>query len=262
MNNPLLLSLLGTSFSFLGTALGAAMVFLFRKEIKLSLQKMFLGFASGIMLAASFWSLLMPAMELSVQLGMSEWVPASIGFCAGGIFLFLLDKLLPHLHFGSDKPEGMSSRLKRTTMLVIAVTLHNIPEGMAVGLSFALSAQTGSPVTFAGALVLALGMALQNFPEGTAISLPLLKEGFNKRKSFACGALSGIVEPISGVLGALLAFTIVQVMPFMLAFAAGAMIYVVVDELVPQAYNEHSNSATLAAMVGFVLMMVLDVAFG
>ncbi len=147
-------------------------------------------------------------------------------------------------------------------MLVFAVTLHNIPEGMAVGLSFALSAQSDSPVTFAGALMLALGMAFQNFPEGAAISLPLLKEGFSKRKSFVCGALSGIVEPAAGVLGALLAFTIVQVMPFMLAFAAGAMIYVVVDELVPQAYNEHTNIATLAAMFGFILMMVLDVAFG
>lgn len=247
---------------FVGTFLGAACVLFMTGELKPLVQKSLLGFASGVMVAASVWSLLIPSLEMSEEMGRLSFIPAAVGFALGIAFLLILDRIIPHLHLNSDEPEGIKAHLKKTTMLVLAVTLHNIPEGMAVGLSFALSAQSGSPVTFAGALVLAFGMALQNFPEGAAISLPLLKEGFSKRKSFACGALSGIVEPVAGVIGALLAFTIVQVMPFMLAFAAGAMIYVVVDELVPQAYNEHTNSATLAAMLGFILMMVLDVAFG
>jgi ZIP family zinc transporter len=262
LSDPLVLALLGTGFSFLGTAAGAAMVYLLKKDVNVSLNRAFMGFASGVMIAAAVWSLMLPALSMAQEQGMVPWAPAAAGFLFGGVFLFVLDKLMPHLHAGSDRPEGLSSSFKRTTMLVLAVTLHNIPEGMAVGLSFALAAREGSSVTLAGAAALALGMALQNFPEGAAISLPLRKEGFSRTKAFAWGAMSGIVEPAAGVLGVVLALTIVHVMPYMLSFAAGAMIYVVIDELVPSAYNEHSNAGTLAAMVGFVLMMILDLALG
>ena len=262
LGNEVLYALLGTGFSFLGTAAGAGMVFFLRRDPSIKIYKAFLGFASGVMIAASFWSLLLPAMEMSQELGQNEWLPAAGGFVAGGLFLFLLDKIMPPLHAGSQKAEGPRSSFKRTTMLILAVTLHNIPEGMAVGLSFALAAHGESTVTIAGASALALGMALQNFPEGAAISFPLKKEGFSKTKSFFYGAMSGIVEPIAGVIGAVLAVSIAKMMPFMLAFAAGAMIYVVIEELVPEAWNEHSNAGTLAALLGFVLMMILDVALG
>ena len=262
LRDPLFLSLLGTGFSFLGTAAGAAMVYLLRRDMNVRLNQAFMGFASGVMIAAAVWSLMLPSLSMAQEQGGIPWLPAAAGFLFGGVFLFALDKLMPHLHVGADKPEGLSSSLKRTTMLVLAVTLHNIPEGMAVGLSFALAAREGSSVTLAGAAALALGIALQNFPEGAAISLPLKKEGFSRTKAFAWGALSGVVEPVSGVLGVVLALTIVHIMPYMLSFAAGAMIYVVIDELVPSAYQEHSNAGTLSAMVGFVLMMVLDIALG
>ncbi len=260
----MILALLGTGFTFLATALGAAAVFLVRKEVNVNMHKAFLGFAAGVMIAASVWSLLIPSIEMAAEQGGSEWIPAAGGFVAGGLFLFLLDRLLPHLHAGFNEPEGMRSSLKRTTMLVFAVTLHNIPEGMAVGLSFALASQTGSPAALSGAMALAMGMALQNIPEGAAISLPLKKEGLSKPKSFIYGALSGIVEPIAGVLGVVLALTVVHVMPFLLSFAAGAMIYVVVEELVPEAHagEHHSHAGTIGAMLGFVIMMVLDVALG
>lgn len=262
MGKEVFYALLGTGFSFLGTAAGAAMVFFLRKDPSEKLYKAFLGFASGVMISASFWSLLLPAMEMSRELGQNEWLPAAGGFVAGGLFLFLLDKLMPHLHFGAKEAEGPHVSVKRTTMLVLAVTLHNIPEGMAVGLSFALAASGESTVSLSGAMALAAGMALQNFPEGAAISFPLKQEGCSKKKSFFYGALSGIVEPAAGVLGALLALSIARLMPFLLAFAAGAMIYVVIEELVPEAWHEHSNIGTLAALFGFVLMMVLDVAVG
>lgn len=261
--HPALLALAGTGFTFLCTAAGAAMVFLFRGEVKATFQRVFLGFAAGVMIAASIWSLLMPAIEMAEEAGGIGWVPAAGGFVLGGLFLLVLDRLLPHLHPGSDKPEGVSSSLKRTTMLVFAVTLHNIPEGMAVGLAFALSVQTGSPVTMAGAMALALGMGLQNFPEGAAISLPLKKEGLSNTKSFVYGALSGIVEPIGGVLAVLIAGSITPLMPWFLAFAAGAMIYVVVEELIPEAHlGEHSHAGTAGVMLGFLVMMILDVALG
>jgi ZIP family zinc transporter len=259
--HPVLLALMGTGFTFLATALGSAVVFLFRNGIKPDFQRIFLGFASGVMIAASVWSLLIPAVEMAEEQGQIGWLPAAGGFILGGLFLFLLDIILPHLHPGSEKPEGIPSSLKRSTMLVFAVTLHNIPEGMAVGLSFGLAAGDSSAITISSALVLALGIGLQNFPEGTAISLPLKKEGFSNTKAFFFGTLSGIVEPIAGVFAVLLAGTVVNFMPWLLSFAAGAMIYVVVEELIPEAHSgEHSNFGTIGVMLGFLIMMILDIA--
>ena len=226
------------------------------------MQRAFLGFAAGVMIAASVWSLLIPAMEMAEKSGTPAWLPAAGGFVLGAVFLLALDRLLPHLHPGSDEPEGLKSSFARTTMLVLAVTLHNVPEGLAVGLAFGLSGDS-SAMPLSGALALSLGMALQNFPEGAAISLPLKKEGLSNARSFVYGALSGIVEPIAGVLGVLAAGTITGVMPWLLAFAAGAMIYVVVEELIPEAsLGEHSHTGTLSVMLGFLVMMVLDVALG
>ena len=263
MENPLVLALLGTGFTFIATMVGSAAVFFVKKEGSAAAHKAFLGFAAGVMIAASVWSLLIPSIEMAKEQGVAEWIPAAGGFVVGGLFLFILDRILPHLHVGADKPEGMHSSWKRTTMLVLAVTLHNIPEGMAVGLSFALAAETGAPSTLAGAMALAIGMALQNLPEGAAISLPLRKEGVSAPKSFVYGTLSGIVEPIAGVIGVVLAVTVAQVMPFLLAFAAGAMIYVVVEELVPEAHGgEHTHAGTIGAMLGFTVMMILDIALG
>jgi len=261
--NPLVLALLGTSFTFLATAAGAAMVYLMKKDVNPNVQHGFLGFAAGVMIAASVWSLLIPAIDMAEEQGVSGWIPAAGGFIIGGAFLFLLDKILPHLHIGQDKPEGMKSSLKRTTMLVLAVTLHNIPEGMAVGLSFGLAGKLNSQSALMGAVALAIGIGIQNFPEGAAISLPLRNEGFSKNKSFVFGALSGIVEPIAGVIGALLVSGIAGIMPWMLAFAAGAMIFVVVEELIPESQSlEHSHAGTIGTMLGFIIMMVLDVALG
>ena len=258
MEKALLLALMGTGCSFFGTALGAAMVYFFKKDLNEKYHRIFLGFASGIMIAASFWSLLLPAMEMAQQQDMIPWLPTVGGFIAGGLFLFLLDKLIPHLHMGENKAEGPNASFKRTTLLVLAVTLHNIPEGMAVGLSFALAAMGDANATLAGATALTIGMALQNFPEGAAISLPLQKEGVSRHRAFFYGVLSGVVEPIAGIVGVLLAVSVAHNMPFMLYLAAGAMIYVVIEELVPQSYHEHSNEGTLSAMAGFVLMMLLD----
>lgn len=253
----------GTGFTCLMTALGAAMVFFFRKTIHPSIQKIFLGFAAGVMIAASVWSLLIPAMEEAQAAGQPGWLPAAGGFILGIVFLMLLDSLLPHLHPGSQQAEGLSASWKRTTMLIFAVTLHNIPEGMAVGLAFALAAQHGEAAGYSAALALALGIGIQNFPEGAAISLPLRQEGFSRLKSFGYGALSGIVEPLFGILVVLAASQIQPFMPWMLSFAAGAMMYVVVEELIPEAHlGEHSNVGTLGVMAGFLVMMVLDVALG
>ena len=260
--SPVSLAFLGTMFTFLATALGAATVFLFKKDIPHGMQRAFLGFAAGVMIAASVWSLLIPAMEMAEKSGDPAWLPAAGGFVLGAAFLLVLDRLLPHLHPGSSEPEGMKSSLARTTMLVLAVTLHNVPEGLAVGLAFGLAGEN-SAMSLSGALALSLGMALQNFPEGAAISLPLKKEGLSNTRSFVYGALSGIVEPIAGVLGVLAAGTVTGIMPWLLAFAAGAMIYVVVEELIPEAnLGEHSHTGTLSVMLGFLVMMVLDVALG
>ena len=255
-------ALSGTGFTFLMTSLGAAMVFFFKTKISDNIQRVFLGFAASVMIAASVWSLLIPSMEEAAQMGLPEWLPAAGGFILGIAFLMLLDSVLPHLHPGMQQAEGLSTSWKRTTMLMLAVTLHNIPEGMAVGLAFALAAQN-SRGDYAAAMALALGIGIQNFPEGAAISLPLRQEGFSRRKSFAYGALSGIVEPLFGVLVVLAAGSIQPMMPWLLAFAAGAMMYVVVEELIPEAHlGEHSNVGTLGVMAGFLIMMVLDVALG
>lgn len=259
--SPVLLAAIGTGITFFATALGAAVVFLFRDRVNPHFQRIFLGFAAGVMIAASVWSLIIPAIEMAEEQGITGWLPATGGFVLGALFLFLLDNLLPHLHPGSASPEGMPSHLRRTTMLVFAVTLHNIPEGMAVGLSFGLAGGEGSIVTLASAMALAIGIGLQNFPEGAAISLPLKQEGISRSKAFVYGALSGIVEPIFGVLAVLVAGTITYLMPWLLSFAAGAMIYVVVEELIPEAQlGEHSHLGTLGVLSGFVIMMVLDIA--
>lgn len=254
----------GTGFTFLMTALGAATVFFFRRSVSGSLQRIFLGFAAGVMIAASVWSLIIPAVEEAQAQGKIGWIPAAGGFALGVLFLLGLNYLLPHLHPGAREPEGMHSKMKRTTLLVLAVTLHNIPEGMSVGLSFALAAQhTGDPSALTGAMALALGMGIQNFPEGAAISLPLRQEGVKRGRAFLYGALSGVVEPVFGILTVLIAGGIAPLMPWLLSFAAGAMMYVVVEELIPEAHlGEHFNTGTLGVMAGFLVMMVLDVALG
>ena len=263
MTNALLWALTGTGFTFLMTTLGAAMVFFFKKQVSANIQKIFLGFAAGVMIAASVWSLLIPAMEEAEAAGTPGWLPAAGGFILGIAFLMLLDSLLPHLHPSAQVAEGLSSNWKRTTMLMLAVTLHNIPEGMAVGLAFALAAQHSQQADYTAALALALGIGIQNFPEGAAISLPLRQEGFSRFRSFVYGMLSGIVEPVFGILVVLAAGSIQPLMPWLLSFAAGAMMYVVVEELIPEAHlGEHSNVGTLGVMGGFLVMMVLDVALG
>ena len=254
----------GTGFTFLMTSLGAAMVFLFRKQVNALAQRIFLGFAAGVMIAASVWSLLIPAIEEAEAAGMIGWIPAAGGFVLGVALMIAMDGLLPHLHPGAREPEGVKAPLKRTTLLVFAVTLHNIPEGMAVGLSFALAAQHGNdPALYAAAMALAIGIGIQNFPEGAAVALPLRQEGMSRMRAFLYGSASGIVEPIFGILAVLVAGNVGPVMPWLLSFAAGAMLYVVVEELIPEAHlGEHSDAGTLSVMAGFLLMMVLDVALG
>lgn len=253
----------GTGFTFFMTALGAAMVFFFHKKSSDNIQRIFLGFAAGVMIAASVWSLLIPAIEETEAAGRPGWIPAAGGLILGAAFLLLMDKLMPHLHPGAVKAEGPRAAFKRTTLLVLAVTLHNIPEGMAVGLSFARAAQEGDPAYYAGAMALAIGMGIQNFPEGAAISLPLRQEGLSTGRSFVYGALSGLVEPIFGILVVLASAAIQPYMPWMLSFAAGAMLYVVVEELIPEAHlGEHSHVGTLGVLFGFLGMMVLDTALG
>lgn len=262
LGRELLFALIGTGATCLATVLGAAMVFFFKKDMSPKMQKIFLGFAAGVMIAASVWSLLIPAMEAAREQGHNELLPVGIGFASGALFLLLLDRLLPHQHIGSDEPEGLPSHLKKPTMLVLAVTLHNIPEGMAVGLAFAAAAMNET-AALAGAVALAIGMALQNFPEGAAVSLPLRSSGAGKRRAYLCGALSGVVEPVFGILAVLVAGTVQGIMPWVLSFAAGAMIYVVVEELIPEAHlGEHSHAGTASVIVGFLVMMLLDVALG
>lgn len=248
---------------FCGTMIGSASALLLGEGHASKLQNTLLGFASGVMVAAAVWSLLIPAIEFSEQGGGSGWIPASIGFMAGMLFMLLLDHFTPHLHIGSDSPEGMPSKLGRGAMMMLAVTLHNIPEGMAVGVvvAGALSGQTD--LGMAAALTLALGMALQNVPEGAIISLPMRARGVSRVKSFGCGMLSGVVEPLSALLTIVLVEQLVGVFPYLLAAAAGAMLYVVVEELIPQAHEgEHSNMPTIGFAIGFVIMMVLDTALG
>ena len=252
----------GTLIPFIGTSLGAAMVFVLRRDISASLQKILTGFAAGVMVAASFWSLLQPALESSAHMGTMSFLPAAIGFLVGVGFLLLLDEITPHMHF-NNQDEGPKSGLKRTTKLILAVTLHNIPEGMAVGVVYAGFLSGNAGITSAGALALALGIAIQNFPEGAIVSMPLKAEGMKKGKTFLFGVLSGIVEPIAAVVTILAAGAVVPIMPYLLAFAAGAMMYVVVEELIPEmSEGKHSNWGTIAFSLGFVLMMVLDVALG
>ena len=254
---------LGTGFTCLATVQGAALVFFFREELSGGVQRVFLGFAAGVMIAASVWSLLIPAMEMAEAAGRSPLAPAAGGFVLGGVFLMLLDRLLPHMHIGSEEAEGLPARWKRTTMIVLAVTLHNIPEGMAVGLTFSVAARDPSSGAVMGAVALALGMALQNFPEGAVVSLPMRSQGVPAGRAFLCGAVSGAVEPVFGLLTVLAAGSVTGLMPWVLSFAAGAMIYVVVEELIPEAHlGEHSHAGTGSVMAGFLVMMVLDLALG
>lgn len=255
--------LYGILIPFLGTALGAACVFFLKNELSDRVQKILLGFASGVMIAASVWSLLIPAIEQSESLGKFAFTPAVVGLLLGFAFLLILDEVIPHLHVNSSEPEGPKTKLKQTTMLCLAVTLHNIPEGMAVGVVFAGLLEGSGGIAMSGALALAIGIAIQNFPEGAIISMPLAGDGNGKGKAFLYGVLSGIVEPIAAALTILLAHFIIPVLPYLLAFAAGAMLYVVVEELIPEASKEpHSNISTIGFAVGFALMMVLDVALG
>ncbi len=252
----------GLLIPFLGTSLGAALVFFMKKELDIKLQNMLSGFAAGVMVAASVWSLLIPSIEMASDKGRLAFIPAAVGFCVGMIFLLILDKLVPHMHL-DESEEGLKSNLQKTTMMVLAVTLHNIPEGMAVGILYAGWASGSAQITQAGALTLALGIAIQNFPEGAIISMPLHSKGLSKGKACWYGILSGIVEPIAGLLTILLATHVMPILPYFLSFAAGAMLYVVVEELVPEmAEGEHSNLGTIMFMLGFVLMMILDVALG
>ncbi|WP_053769637.1 ZIP family metal transporter [Sellimonas intestinalis] len=253
----------GLLLPFLGTTLGAACVFFMKGQMKPLVQKMLLGFASGVMVAASVWSLLIPAMDMSEEMGKYAFIPAAAGFLLGILFLLGMDRAVPHLHMGAECAEGPKCSLKKTTMLVLAVTLHNIPEGMAVGVVFAGMLSQNTEITVAGAFALSVGIAIQNFPEGAIISMPLKSEGTGKGKAFLYGMLSGAVEPVAAVITILLAGFITPVLPYLLSFAAGAMLYVVVEELIPEASEgEHSNIGIIGFAAGFVLMMILDVALG
>lgn len=255
-----LLALMGTGFTYAMTTAGAAAVFLIKKGQSQKTQDLFLGFASGVMIAASVWSLILPALEQAEELKLIPWVPVACGFLIGGIFFYVLDVTLPHLNSAHDQPHS----LKGTTKLLTAITLHNIPEGMAVGLAFALAIQGKTDGSnMASAIALAVGIGIQNFPEGAAVALPIYREGKSRGKAFLYGSLSGAVEPIGGVITVLIAGAVRVLMPWLLSFAAGAMIYVVVDELIPDAHKERtSNMGTMGAMAGFLIMMVLDVALG
>lgn len=254
---------IGVWIPFVGTTLGSAMVFFMKEKMKRRLEKLLLGFASGVMVAASVWSLLIPSIDMAAEQGKIAWIPAMAGFLLGVVFLLLLDSLIPHLHMDSSKPEGLKSGLKKTTMMVLAVTLHNFPEGMAVGVTFAGALYGEMQITMAGAFALAIGIAIQNFPEGAIVSMPLCSEGTSKPKAFLYGTLSGLAEPVGALITIVLAKQIIGLLPYFLSFAAGTMIYVVVEELIPESQSgEHSNIGTIGVAVGFALMMVLDVALG
>ena len=261
--NDILSVTIGLLIPLLGTTLGAGMVFFMKNDMKPRVQKALLGFASGVMIAASIWSLIIPAIEMSEGKRLPAYFPPAVGFLLGIAFLLVLDMIIPHLHVNSDQPEGKSSHFGKSLMLVLAVTLHNIPEGMAVGVVFAGVLSGNTPITIAGAFALSIGIAIQNFPEGAVISMPLLSGGISKRRAFTYGMLSGVVEPIGAFLTILLTSLVTPVLPYILSFAAGAMIYVVVEELIPEAQTgEHSNIATIGVALGFTLMMILDVALG
>ncbi len=250
---------------FLGTMLGSACVFFMKGQLKDKVQKVLSGFAGGVMIAASVWSLLIPAMDMSEESGMGKlsFIPASVGLMLGVLFLLLLDKMIPHLHVNEETSEGPKVELQKSTMLILAVALHNIPEGMAVGVTFAGMLSGEANITFMGAMALTIGIAIQNFPEGAIISMPVCAAGLSKKKAFLYGTLSGVVEPLGALLTIWLSHYFVGVMPYLLAFAAGAMIYVVVEELIPEsAEGEHSNIGTIGFSIGFVIMMILDVALG
>jgi ZIP family zinc transporter len=255
---------IATLFTWFLTALGAGLVFFFR-TINRKLLDAMLGFAAGVMIAASYWSLLAPAIEMAEESGGSPWVPATIGFLAGGVFLWLIDKILPHLHVGfpMEEAEGISTSWRRSVLLVLAITIHNIPEGLAVGVAFGALAADIPSASLAGAVALAIGIGIQNFPEGAAVSVPLRREGFSRFRAFWYGQLSGVVEPVAGVLGAVAVIFMRPLLPYALAFAAGAMIFVVVEELIPES-QDHGNTdlATVSLTLGFCLMMILDVALG
>ncbi|MFA5470467.1 MAG: ZIP family metal transporter [Acholeplasmataceae bacterium] len=266
--NPVVQALLGTLFTWGLTAAGAALVYFF-KTINRNVFNLMLGFASGVMIAASFWSLLAPAIDMANEQGAISWLVVAIGFALGGVFLYIADKTVPHMHFGMNHDkEGIPTKLKRNILLVFSITLHNIPEGLAVGVAFgAVQYTTGDPLAATlSAIGLALGIGIQNFPEGAAVSIPLRQEGLSRNKAFFLGQLSGIVEPIAGVLGAVLVLSVSKVLPYALAFAAGAMIYVVVEELIPEAQQKvtpkGAHYATFGVMIGFIIMMMLDVALG
>lgn len=262
--NPILLALGATLFTWFVTAAGSSMVFFFKKINQKVLNSM-LGFAAGVMIAASFWSLLKPSIEMTEASGGTPWAPALVGFLSGGAFLFAIDKVLPHLHMGLsiDKAEGIKTPWQRSVLLVLAITLHNIPEGLAVGVAFGALANNPDIGVLTGAIALAIGIGLQNFPEGAAVSIPLRREGFSRLKAFNYGQLSGIVEPIAGVIGAFLVISIAPLLPYALSFAAGAMIFVVVEELIPESQSgNETDLSTIGAMLGFAVMMVLDVSLG
>lgn len=253
----------GILIPFAGTSLGAACVLFMKKNMSISIQRTLTGFAAGVMVAASIWSLIIPALDQSADLGKWSFIPATVGFWIGILFLLLLDHVIPHLHRGTDEAEGPKTHLRKTTMLVLAVTLHNIPEGMAVGVVFAGYLADNVGISLMGAIALSLGIAIQNFPEGAIISMPLHSEGMKKPKAFGYGVLSGAVEPIGAILTILAADLIVPALPYFLSFAAGAMIYVVVEELIPEmSQGKHSDIGTLSFAVGFTIMMILDVALG
>lgn len=253
----------GLLLPFMGTALGAAMVFFLRGEMPSWVQKLLLGFASGVMIAASVWSLLIPSIDMAAEMGQTEWMPAVLGFLAGMFSLLLFDSVVPHVHLDSPEPEGVKSGLGRSSMLVMAVTLHNIPEGMAVGVVLAGAMTESAGITLAGALALSIGIAIQNFPEGAIVSMPLKESLRSRWKAFAYGAGSGIVEPLAGLITILMIDYVQPILPYFLSFSAGAMIYVVVEELIPESQSgSHSNVATIGVALGFALMMLLDVALG
>jgi ZIP family zinc transporter len=262
--HPVYQAFVATLFTWFMTATGAGLVFFF-KTIKRNALDAMLGFAAGVMIAASYWSLLAPAIEMAEGSNLPAWVPATSGFLAGGAFLWIVDKLLPHLHpgFPKEEAEGLSTSWRRSVLLVLAITIHNIPEGLAVGVAFGALAADLPSASLGGAIALAVGIGIQNFPEGTAVSVPLRREGFSRLKSFWYGQLSGLVEPIAGVLGAAAVIFMKPMLPYALSFAAGAMIYVVVEELIPESQLEkHTDVATIGAMMGFAVMMTLDVALG
>jgi ZIP family zinc transporter len=262
--NPVVQALFATLFTWGVTALGAAVVFFF-KDINRKVLNAMLGFAAGVMIAASFWSLLAPAIEMAEQTSTPAWIPAAVGFLAGGTFLLVVDKILPHLHLNKpiEESEGIKTSWQRSVLLVSAITLHNIPEGLAVGVAFGAVAAGLPSASLAGAVALAIGIGIQNFPEGAAVSIPLRREGFSRFKSFIYGQASGIVEPIAGVIGAFAVIAMKPILPYALSFAAGAMIFVVVEELIPESQQDsNTDISTIGAMLGFTIMMILDVALG